>query len=69
VVKIVKNKLKKILKEKGIKQQMLAELVGLSKQTISNIVNNRYTPTLETAFIIAYYLNMKIDDIFYLDLS
>jgi DNA-binding XRE family transcriptional regulator len=43
----LKNNIKKILKDKNIKQLDLAELTGLDKSTINLIVNNRTNPTLD----------------------
>ncbi|WP_084315400.1 helix-turn-helix transcriptional regulator [Clostridium hydrogeniformans] len=48
-------RVKEILKETGITQKELASSSGLSKQTISNIVNNRYSTPLESAFKISRF--------------
>jgi DNA-binding XRE family transcriptional regulator len=61
----VKNRLKEILDEKGIKQVWLAEKIGVTRGTISNIINNRYATTIELGFKIAEILNVDFDDIFY----
>lgn len=61
---MVKNRLKKILEERGIKQTWLAEQVGLHRGTINNIIANKYNTSLEIAFKIAHVLNLKIEDIF-----
>jgi len=63
-MKLVKNKLKEILDERGIKQTWLADKVGLHRGTLNNIISNKYNTSLEIAFKIANILNMKIDDIF-----
>ena len=64
---MVKNRLEQILAEKGIKQNWLAERVGVTRQTMSNLVKNRYTTSTEIGLKIAYVLNMDFNDIFYLD--
>lgn len=63
----VKNKLKEIIDERGIKQVWLAEQVGISYKTLSNIIGGRYNTSLEVALKIADILNVKVDDIFYLE--
>ena len=61
----VKNRLKEILDERGIKQNWLAEQVGITKQTMSNLIKNRYTTSMDIAFKIAKVLSMEITDIFF----
>lgn len=61
---VVKNRLKEILDERGIKQTWLAEQVGLHRGTLNNIIANKYNTSLEVAFKIANTLNMRIDEIF-----
>jgi putative transcriptional regulator len=62
---VVKNRLKGILDERGIKQTWLAEKVDVSRQTISNLINDRFNPSLELAFKICKVLNLTLDDVFY----
>ncbi len=61
------NNLEKLRKERGIKQEELAEELRLSRQTISSIENGRYNPSLILAFKISRYFNKKIEDIFIYD--
>jgi len=61
----VKNRLKEILDERGIKQTWLADQVGITKQTMSNLIKNRFTTSMDIAFRISKVLNMEITDIFY----
>lgn len=63
----VKNNLKEILKDRGIKQVWLAEQVGVNRKTLNNTINNKYNPSLELALKIAEVLNMNIHDIFELE--
>jgi putative transcriptional regulator len=63
----VKNRLKEIIDERGIKQVWLAEQVGISYKTLSNIIGGRYNTSLDVALKIADVLNVKVDDIFYLE--
>ncbi|MDK7265723.1 helix-turn-helix transcriptional regulator, partial [Staphylococcus capitis] len=45
----MKNKLKSIRKEHKMTQQDLADLVGVSRQTINMVENNKYDPSLHLA--------------------
>ena len=60
----MKNKLEEIRKEKGIKQEELAFVLEVSRQTIGSLESGRYNPSITLAFKIAKYFNMKIEDIF-----
>ena len=45
-------------------QQMLADMVGVSRQTIVAIEKDKYSPSLEVAFKIAEYFNVSLDQVF-----
>lgn len=60
----LKNKLEQIRKEKGIKQEDLADALNVSRQTIGSLENGRYNPSILLAFKIAKYFNLSIEDIF-----
>ena len=51
----------------GMTQQELADLVGITRQTVNAIEGNKYSPSLEVAFMIAEVLNAKIGDVFEYD--
>lgn len=63
----LKNKLKEIRIEKKISQGMLAEMVGVSRNTISSIETGQYSPTAKLAYYIAIVLDKKFEDIFYFE--
>lgn len=48
----------------GLTQQELAERVGVTRQTIIAIEGNRYSPSLEVAFLIAAALGVGIEQVF-----
>lgn len=48
----------------GMTQQQLADLVGVTRQTVNAIEANKYSPSLEVAFLIARTLNSRIEDLF-----
>lgn len=60
----MKNRLEEIRKERGIKQDELAKVLEVSRQTISSIENGRYNPSIILAFKIARFFDMAIEDIF-----
>ncbi|PAD70704.1 hypothetical protein CHH83_02550 [Bacillus sp. 7586-K] len=64
LIQLLKPNIKVKLAELDMKHQDLAEKLGVTKQTISLWVNGKSLPSLETAFILADYLNCKVDDLF-----
>ena len=64
---ILKNRLKEIRTEKGLSQARLAELVGVSRNTISSIETGQFIPTAKLALVICIALDKKFEDIFYFD--
>lgn len=48
----------------GMTQQQLADLVGVTRQTVNAIEANKYSPSLEVAFLIARTLDIGIEDVF-----
>lgn len=64
---MLKNNLKEILAKNNIRQSDLVEITGVTKATISNIVNNKFEPSIGVAFKIAKFLNIPIEEIFYED--
>lgn len=51
----------------GVTQQQLADMVGVTRQTVIAIEANKYSPSLEVAFMIAVALGARIDDVFSYD--
>ncbi len=60
----MKNRLEELRKERGIRQEELADTLGVSRQTISSLEKGRYNPSILLAFRIARYFGMQIEDIF-----
>lgn len=58
------NRLEEIRKLKGINQEKLADVLEVSRQTISSLENGRYNPSIILAFKIARYFEMSIEEIF-----
>lgn len=63
------NNLKEYRKKKNISQVMLAEKIGVTRQTISSIENLQYCPSTKLALLITYALDESFENIFYLDIS
>lgn len=60
----MKNRLEALRKERGIRQEELARVLGVSRQTIGSLENGRYNPSILLAFRIARFFGMAIEDIF-----
>lgn len=60
----MKNHLEKMRKERGIKQEELADILAVSRQTIGSLENGRYNPSILLAFKIARFFNVTIEEIF-----
>jgi putative transcriptional regulator len=63
----LKNKIEEIRKEKGIKQEDFAKLMGVSRQTISSLETGKYNPSIFLAYKIAKYFEMTIEEVFTFD--
>lgn len=60
----MKNHLEKLRKERGIKQEELADSLEVSRQTIISLEKGRYNPSIQLAFKIAHYFDLTIEEIF-----
>ncbi|MBQ7668327.1 MAG: helix-turn-helix transcriptional regulator [Clostridia bacterium] len=60
----MKNRIEEIRNTKNIRQEDLAKILGVSRQTISSLENGRYNPSIMLAHKIAEYFNMTIEEIF-----
>jgi len=64
---VLKNRLKDLRIEKNLSQDEFAKLIGVSRNTISSIERLQFTPTADTALIIAIALDKKFEDVFYFE--
>ena len=62
---ILKNNLKEVRNKKGFSQAQLADLVGVSRNTISSIETGQFNPTAKLALVLCMALDKKFEDIFY----
>lgn len=62
---ILQNRLKEIRVAQNLSQAQLAEMVGVSRNTISSIETGQFNPTAKLALILCVALDRKFEDIFY----
>ena len=60
----MKNKLEELRKQRGIRQEDLAQALGVSRQTVISLEKGKYNPSLALAFRLARYFAMPIEEIF-----
>jgi putative transcriptional regulator len=61
----LKNNIKEIRTEKKLSQAALADLVGVSRNTISSIETGQFHPTARLALLLCIALDKKFEDLFY----
>ncbi len=64
---ILKNRLKIGRAEKNLSQGELAEMIGVSRQTISSIETGQFCPTAKLALILCIALDKNFEELFYFD--
>ena len=62
---ILKNRLKEARTELKLSQNQLAEMVGVSRNTISSIETGQFNPTAKLALILCIALDKKFEELFY----
>jgi len=61
------NRIRELRKAQGYRQEDLAEAVGVTRQTIIAIENNKYDPSLELAMRLARLLGTPVEELFTLE--
>ena len=61
----LKNNIKEVRKQKQLSQAALAEMVGVSRNTISSIETGQFNPTDKLALILCIALDKKFEELFY----
>ncbi|MBR9678587.1 MAG: helix-turn-helix transcriptional regulator [Nanoarchaeota archaeon] len=59
-----KNRLKEFRVKKGLSQKALGDKVGVSRQTIISIEQNRYVPSLPLALKLSKLFGCRVEDLF-----
>ena len=60
----MKNQVRELRTKRGLAQGQLAEAMGVSRQTINSIENDRYTPSLPLALALARYFGVTVEEMF-----
>lgn len=64
---VLKNNLALARQEKDLTQKELADLVGVSRNTISSIETGQFNPTAKLALILCITLDKKFEELFYFE--
>jgi putative transcriptional regulator len=62
-ISVTMNRIKEVLKEKGIKQTWLADKLGKSYNMVNGYVQNRKQPSIECLYEIAQILNISVKEL------
>lgn len=62
---LLKNALREARAEKGLSQQQLSDMVGVSRNTISSIETGQFNPTAKLALVLCIALDKKFEDLFF----
>ena len=60
----MKNKIKEFRKKRGLTQNELSELIGVSRQAINAIEKEKFDPSLPTAFKLSELFKTSIEELF-----
>ena len=60
----MKNRLEALRKQRGVRQEDLAQALGVTRQTVISLEKGKYNPSLALAFKLARYFAMPIEEIF-----
>ena len=60
----MKNRLEELRKKSGVTQEILADRLEVSRQTISSLESGRYNPSITLAFKLARFFNVTIEELF-----
>ncbi len=60
----LENKLRVLRAIRDITQEGLARELGVTRQTIHAIENDKYDPSLELAFKLAHFFDVKVEEVF-----
>ena len=60
----MKNRLEELRKQRGVRQEDLAQALGVSRQTVISLEKGKYNPSLSLAFRLSRYFGIPIEAIF-----
>lgn len=61
------NNVKQARTEAGLSQAQLAEMIGVSRNTISSIETGQFSPTAKLALTLCIALDKKFEELFYFE--
>ena len=64
---ILRNRIREARSEKKLSQAQLAQLVGVSRNTISSIETGQFNPTAKLALVLCIALDRKFEELFYFE--
>ncbi len=62
---VLKNRVREARAQKGLSQSQLAQMVGVSRNTISSIETGQFSPTAKLALILCIALDRKFEELFF----
>ena len=62
---VLKNRIREARTQKGLSQSQLAQMVGVSRNTISSIETGQFSPTAKLALILCIALDRKFEELFF----
>lgn len=63
----MKNKTRELRKERGLTQAELAEVLGVSRQTVNAIENGDYNPSTSLAIKLSSFFGTTVNEMFELE--
>lgn len=64
---VIRNRIRELRAAREMTQQDLADQVGVTRQTVIAIEQDKYSPSLETAFKVALALGVSLEQCFQFD--
>ncbi len=65
----MKNKLKELRAQRSMTQEELADIIGVSRQTVNAIEKDKFDPSLTTAFKLSQLFGMPIEELFLFEVA
>ena len=65
-IEVIENRVYALRKERGVRQEDLADALGVTRQTIIAIEKGNYTPSVLLALKIARYFQKTVEEVFFI---